>query len=271
MAQAKERTGAVKFKGNPMTLLGEDVLVGGEAPEFQVVDTDLQAGHPEGFRREKIRLITVVPSLDTGVCDTMTRTFNEKAATLPDRGGLHRQRRSPLFAQKRWCGNAGIEKVKTLSDYQDRSFGLNSRCSDQGTEASCTGGFCHRCRRGRSGIGKSSRRSPQEPNYDAALEAVQRPWSESPPFGTKAAAGSSGGCFCVGGLPEPGRPDLKICAGLAYKGGCLRYTGWVSVRFPRMGGGQGERQRRPAGAAAGALIRRGNIVYSRMHFFERNG
>ena len=70
-------------------------------------------------------LITVVPSLDTPVCDTMTRKFNEEAAKLPENVVVYTISLDLPFAQKRWCGNAGIEKVKTLSDYQERSFGLN--------------------------------------------------------------------------------------------------------------------------------------------------
>ena len=73
----------------------------------------------------KVRLITVVPSLDTPVCDTMTRRFNLDAANLPDSVVVYTISVDLPFAQKRWCGNAGIDKVQTLSDYQERSFGLN--------------------------------------------------------------------------------------------------------------------------------------------------
>jgi len=120
---AQERTGVITFKGNPMTLLGPDVKVGDAAPGFTVVDTGLQPvtlGDSSG----KVRLITVVPSLDTPVCDTMTRKFNEQVASLPDDVVAYTVSLDLPFAQKRWCGNAGIEKVRTLSDYQERSFGL---------------------------------------------------------------------------------------------------------------------------------------------------
>ncbi|WP_027715952.1 thiol peroxidase [Desulfuromonas sp. TF] len=120
----EERTGIITFKGNPMTLLGPDVKPGDSAPDFRVVNTDLQ---PVGLAdsKGKISLVAVVPSLDTGVCDTMTRKFNEQTARLPDEVVVYTVSMDLPFAQKRWCGNAGIEKVKTLSDYQDRSFGLN--------------------------------------------------------------------------------------------------------------------------------------------------
>jgi thiol peroxidase len=121
---SQERTGVITFKGNPMTLLGPDVKAGDAAPDFKVVDNGLQPV-TLGDTRGKVRLITVVPSLDTPVCDTMTRKFNEQAAKLPDNVVVYTVSLDLPFAQKRWCGNAGIEKVKTLSDYQDRSFGLS--------------------------------------------------------------------------------------------------------------------------------------------------
>lgn len=121
---AQERTGMITFKGNPMTLLGPDIKVGDAAPEFRVVDNGL-APVTLADSAGKVRLIAVVPSIDTPVCDTMTRKFNQDAATLPDSVVVYTISLDLPFAQKRWCGAAGIEKVKTLSDYQDRSFGLN--------------------------------------------------------------------------------------------------------------------------------------------------
>jgi len=124
MSDVQEREGAVLFKGEPATLLGPEIKVGDDAPDFQVVDTGLQ---PVTLASSagKIRLITVVPSLDTPVCDTMTRQFNQDAANLPDSVVVYTISVDLPFAQKRWCGNAGIDKVQTLSDYQDRNFGLS--------------------------------------------------------------------------------------------------------------------------------------------------
>ena len=121
---SQERTGIITFKGNPMTLLGPDVKPGDVAPEFKVVDNGLQPV-TLADSKGKVRLVTVVPSLDTPVCDSMTRKFNEQAAMLPDNVVVYTVSLDLPFAQKRWCGNAGIEKVKTLSDYQERAFGLN--------------------------------------------------------------------------------------------------------------------------------------------------
>lgn len=121
---SQERNGVITFKGNPMTLVGQPVKSGDPAPDFRVVDNGLQ---PVSLASSagKVRLITVVPSLDTPVCDTMTRTFNQDAANLPDSVVVYTISLDLPFAQKRWCGNAGIDRVKTLSDYQDRSFALN--------------------------------------------------------------------------------------------------------------------------------------------------
>lgn len=119
-----ERDGVVEFKGNPVTLLGPEIKVGDAAPDFRVVDNSLQ---PVTLATDagKIRLITAVPSLDTPVCDAMTRKFNQDAVALTDAVVVYAISVDLPFAQKRWCGNAAIDKVKTLSDYQERSFGLN--------------------------------------------------------------------------------------------------------------------------------------------------
>ncbi len=121
---AQERAGIITFKGNPMTLLGPDIKVGDTAPDFKVVDNGLQPVTLADLKG-KAALISVVPSLDTPVCDTMTRKFNEEAAKLPAGMAVFTVSLDLPFAQKRWCGNAGIDRVKTLSDYQDRAFGLN--------------------------------------------------------------------------------------------------------------------------------------------------
>ena len=118
---AEERKGAVTFKGNPVTLLGPKLEVGDQAPDFTVLANDLT---PVTLKDSEgtVRIISVVPSLDTGVCDQQTRRFNEEAANLPDVKVLTISVDLP-FAQKRWCGAAGIEHVQTLSDHRDLSFG----------------------------------------------------------------------------------------------------------------------------------------------------
>ncbi|MGI6125912.1 MAG: thiol peroxidase [Planifilum sp.] len=121
MNMAQERTGVVTFKGNPVTLVGNEVKVGDTAPDFTVLANDLS---PVTLADSKgsVRIISVVPSLDTGVCDQQTRRFNEEAASLEGVRVLTISVDLP-FAQKRWCGAAGVDRVQTLSDHRDLSFG----------------------------------------------------------------------------------------------------------------------------------------------------
>ena len=111
----------VTFKGNQITLIGNEIKVGEKAPNFTVLANDLSKVTLDDTKGS-VRLISVVPSLDTGVCDAQTRRFNEEAASLPNVKILTISVDLP-FAQKRWCGAAGIENVQTLSDHRDFSFG----------------------------------------------------------------------------------------------------------------------------------------------------
>lgn len=118
-----EKKGIITFKGNSMTLLGPELHVGDSAPDFSVVDNGLAAVSLSSYVG-KIKIISSVPSLDTPVCDAETRRFNQEAAALPGDAVVLTISLDLPFAQKRWCGAAGIDKVVTLSDYRDRSFGL---------------------------------------------------------------------------------------------------------------------------------------------------
>ncbi|MBI5968014.1 MAG: thiol peroxidase [Deltaproteobacteria bacterium] len=119
----KERAGLVTFKGSPLTLLGPELKVGDKAPDFRVRDTAMQPVTLESFKG-RVKIITSVPSLDTSVCDMETRRFNQEAAKLPEKVAILTISMDLPFAQARWCAAAGVEKVKTFSDYRDRSFGL---------------------------------------------------------------------------------------------------------------------------------------------------
>jgi thioredoxin-dependent peroxiredoxin len=117
-----ERPSIVTMKGNPLTLLGPELKMGDNAPDFEVIDNDLNPVRLSNFRG-KICLIASVPSLDTPVCDLETRRFNAEAGKLsPDIQILTISMDLP-FAQKRWCGAAGVDKVITLSDHKEASFG----------------------------------------------------------------------------------------------------------------------------------------------------
>ncbi len=112
---------SITFKGGPVTLLGSEVKVGDKAPNFTVLANDLSPVTLDDSKGH-VRLISVVPSIDTGVCDAQTRRFNEEAASLGNVKVLTVSVDLP-FAQKRWCAAAGIENVQTLSDHRDLSFG----------------------------------------------------------------------------------------------------------------------------------------------------
>ena len=118
---ATERTGAATMRGNPLTLLGNEVKVGDQAPDFTVFDNDMK---PVSLKDTagKVRIVASVPSLDTPVCDTEVRRFNEEVTKLPGVEVLTISMDLP-FAQKRWCGAAGVSNVRTLSDYREGSFG----------------------------------------------------------------------------------------------------------------------------------------------------
>ncbi|MGG0237036.1 thiol peroxidase [Bacillus rhizoplanae] len=111
----------VTFKGNPITLVGTEVKVGDQAPNFQVLANDLSPVTLETYKGA-VKLISVVPSIDTGVCDAQTRRFNEDAAGIENAKVLTISVDLP-FAQKRWCAANGLENVVTLSDHRDLSFG----------------------------------------------------------------------------------------------------------------------------------------------------
>jgi thiol peroxidase len=111
------------MRGNPLTLIGPELKAGDKAPDFKLVDNSLK-NVTLADTGQNVRIISVVPSLDTPVCDAQTKRFNEEAAKLPGVDILTVSMDLP-FAQKRWCGAFGVDKVKMLSDHRDGSFGSN--------------------------------------------------------------------------------------------------------------------------------------------------
>jgi thiol peroxidase len=116
-----ERAGATTLKGNPMTLVGPELKPGDKAPDFSMVDNGLKPVTLADTGKT-VRIFSVVPSLDTPVCDAQTKRFNEEAASLPG-VEIYTVSMDLPFAQKRWCGAFGVDKVKMLSDHKDGSFG----------------------------------------------------------------------------------------------------------------------------------------------------
>ena len=120
----EKRTGVVTFAGNPIALLGKEVKVGDKAPAFTLLDNGLGEKTLADYSG-KVKVISVVPSLDTGVCDAQTRWFNQNVSKLGENVVVLTVSVDLPFAQKRWCGAAGIDQVETLSDHRDLSFGEN--------------------------------------------------------------------------------------------------------------------------------------------------
>ncbi|MEO5926182.1 MAG: thiol peroxidase [Bryobacteraceae bacterium] len=116
-----ERTAATTLMGNPFTLLGPELKAGDKAPNFTALDSGLKpvdlAATGDG-----VRIFSVVPSLDTPVCDMQTKRFNDESGKLGD-VKIYTISMDLPFAQKRWCGAFGVDHVVMLSDHKDASFG----------------------------------------------------------------------------------------------------------------------------------------------------
>ncbi len=117
-----EEKKTVTMKGNPLTLAGNQVKVGDKAPDFEVLANDLSPVRLSSFSG-KVCLISSVPSLDTSVCDIQTKKFNEQATNFGKHVVILTISMDLPFAQKRWCGAAGIENLQTLSDHRKAEFG----------------------------------------------------------------------------------------------------------------------------------------------------
>lgn len=118
----EERKEIITMEGQPLTLLGKGLEVGEPAPDFEALTNDLSPIKLSSFQG-KVCIISSVPSLDTSVCDTMTRRFNEEAGSLGGDVVVLTISMDLPFAQSRWCGAAGVKNVQTLSDHRDASFG----------------------------------------------------------------------------------------------------------------------------------------------------
>lgn len=165
-----ERPGAITFKGNPMTLVGNELGPGDAAPDFELIANDLSEKHLSDYV-DKTIILSAVPSLDTGVCDTETRTFNEKAAGLGDDVVVLTVSMDLPFAQKRWCAAAGVDRVITLSDYKHATFGkaYGIFIKELGLLARCI--FV--IKDGKITYQQLVPEVAEEPDYDAVLEAAK--------------------------------------------------------------------------------------------------
>ena len=119
---AQERKNAATFKGGPLTLIGPELKTGDKAPDFKLVDTGLKIVMLADSKG-KTRLLSVVPSIDTPVCDLQTKRFNQEASKLPAHVAVITVSMDLPFAQGRWCGLSGADKIQMLSDYREHAFG----------------------------------------------------------------------------------------------------------------------------------------------------
>ncbi len=168
----QEREGLVTVKGKPLTLLGPEVKVGDPAPDFRVVNVEFQPVKFSSFKG-KASLISVVPSLDTGVCALQTKRFNDEILNLPSDVAVMTISMDLPFAQKRFCETEKVDRVLVLSDHVWREFGLNYGVliKDMGLLA-----------RSIFVIGKDGRIAykqiipelSEHPDYDAAIAAIRK-------------------------------------------------------------------------------------------------
>ncbi len=165
-----ERPGATTLKGNPLTLIGPELKAGDTAPDFEAVDNKLQ---PVSLDKtgNAVRIFSVVPSLDTPVCDMQTKRFNDEAAKLPHVDVYTISMDLP-FAQSRWCSAFGVDRIKMISDHRSGSFGERYGTLIKELRIESRAIFV---------VGENNRLLHVEyvkevgdhPNYDAALDAAR--------------------------------------------------------------------------------------------------
>ncbi len=168
----EERKGAVTFKGNPLTLVGRELKAGDDAPDVTLLANDLSEVKLSSLRG-KVVIIASVPSLDTPVCNTEGRRFNQEAASLGDDVVILAVSADLPFAQGRWCGAAGIDRVRTLSDHRETAFGRAYGVLIKELRLLARAVFVVG-RNGKIGYTQLVREIAEEPDYPAALAAAKK-------------------------------------------------------------------------------------------------
>jgi thiol peroxidase len=166
-----ERAGLVTQRGVPVVLVGAPVAVGDTAPDFTVVANDMSE-RKLSYWRGTVVILSTIPSVDTPVCDRETRTFNERVAELGDGAVCLTVSRDLPFAQKRWCGANGIERVVTLSDHRHLEVGARYGVAIQSTGLLARAVFVIDA----DGVVRHQEIVPElatEPDYEAALAAAR--------------------------------------------------------------------------------------------------
>ena len=168
------RTAAITFKGTPMTLAGSEVKAGQQAPDFTIhyFEGGLKTITP-GDLKGKPTILSVVPSLDTGVCAIQTKKFNEQLAGMGDKINAVTVSLDLPFAMNRFCGAEGIKNMRVGSDYQTRSFGTNYGMLIEELKILARGVFVLD-KDGKVVHAETVKEVTQEPNYEAALAALKK-------------------------------------------------------------------------------------------------
>ncbi|MGV3609017.1 MAG: thiol peroxidase [Planctomycetaceae bacterium] len=167
------RSAAVTFKGTPMTLAGEAVKVGQQAPEFTVhyFEGGLKSITPADLKG-KPTFLSIVPSLDTGVCKIQTKKFNDELASLKDKVNAVTISLDLPFAMNRFCGAESITNMRVGSDYMDRNFGKNWGMLIEELKLLARGAFVLDAN-GKVLYSETVAEVTSEPNYEAALAALK--------------------------------------------------------------------------------------------------
>ena len=168
----QERKGVITFQGNPLTLLGTDIKIGESAPDAALLGNDLSPVQLSAYKG-KVCVLSVVPSLDTPVCDLQTRRFNQEAGKLGDDVAILTISMDLPFAQKRWCGAAGVDKLVTLSDHREAAFGKAYGVLIKELRLLARAIFVVD-KKGALQHVELVKEVTKEPNYDAALKAVKK-------------------------------------------------------------------------------------------------
>jgi thiol peroxidase len=166
---AQERAKAVTMRGNPLTLLGPELRVGDTAPDVKLLDKALREASIRGDG--KVRIVSVVPSLDTPVCDLQTKRFNEEAGKLPEIEIVTVSADLP-FAQNRWCGAAGATKITVLSDHRNMAFGDAYGVHVKELRLDARAVFVID-KQGKIAHAQYVKEIAEHPDYDAALKAAK--------------------------------------------------------------------------------------------------
>ena len=168
----QERSGAITMRGNPLTLVGTGLSIGDSTPDITLLDNDLNPVKLSSFKG-KICVLSTVPSLDTPVCDMQTRKFNNEAGKLGDNVAILTISMDLPFAQKRWCGAAGVDKVVTFSDHRNAAFGEAYGVLIKELRLLARAIFVLD-RQGTLQYMQLVKEIAQEPDYDAVLAAVKK-------------------------------------------------------------------------------------------------